>query len=421
MVTSLAAPTTSVDPFEVVRSATIEPATAGTSVGLEVEAFPMSATGGRIPISAMEPLLRRSLTARPHDGDPRFDLDDAVVSFEPGGQVEIATAPKATISDAIASQLRAWSTLRDVAGSLLVFTGLDLWNDVRSIPLQLSEPRYPMMDRYLTARSRWGRVMMRHSASVQVNLDGGGQLFPHRARVAQALAPFVTASFSTSPTTRAHSGRARVWQRLDPTRTGFLDLAGDPARGMWEMALGADVVVVRRGTTWQAVPRNHSFATWQRDGHPLWGGPTADDIRYHLTTLFPEVRPRHGTLEIRSADSLPLRLLPALVVLVSAAVYDVAAGTQILNITDGLDSVDLWRRAAGAGLEDVDLARLASLVWNVALAGAHSMSTAVAASHLADAGSFVEGWVDRYRSPADELRMVMARDPVRAIDWAGSS
>lgn len=44
MLTSLAAPTTSVDSFEVVRSATIEPATAGTSVGLEVETFPMSAT-----------------------------------------------------------------------------------------------------------------------------------------------------------------------------------------------------------------------------------------------------------------------------------------------------------------------------------------------------------------------------------------
>lgn len=64
MLTSLAAPTTSVDSFEVVRSATIEPATAGTSVGLEVEAFPMSATAeGKDPHDQRQPT-----SAAPHRG-----------------------------------------------------------------------------------------------------------------------------------------------------------------------------------------------------------------------------------------------------------------------------------------------------------------------------------------------------------------
>ena len=42
---------------------------------------------------------------------------------------------------------------------------------------------------------------------------------------------------------------------------------------------------------------------WVEAGHPL-GFPTADDLAYHLTTLFPPVRPK-GWLELRMIDALP--------------------------------------------------------------------------------------------------------------------
>ena len=47
------------------------------------------------------------------------------------------------------------------------------------------------------------------------------------------------------------------------------------------------------------------FADWA-DGRVLLGGrrPTDADLEYHLTTLFPPVRPR-GWLEIRYLDSVP--------------------------------------------------------------------------------------------------------------------
>ena len=39
--------------------------------------------------------------------------------------------------------------------------------------------------------------------------------------------------------------------------------------------------------------------------------PDADDLEYHLTTLFPPVRPR-GWLELRMIDALPEELWPAI-------------------------------------------------------------------------------------------------------------
>ena len=50
-----------------------------------------------------------------------------------------------------------------------------------------------------------------------------------------------------------------------------------------------------------------SFADWIIGGHEL-GWPTEEDLAYHLTTLFPPIRPR-GWLELRMVDSLPSRVV----------------------------------------------------------------------------------------------------------------
>ena len=46
-----------------------------------------------------------------------------------------------------------------------------------------------------------------------------------------------------------------------------------------------------------------TLRAWIQDGHAL-GHPTEDDVAYHLTTLFPPIRPR-GWLELRMLDALP--------------------------------------------------------------------------------------------------------------------
>ncbi len=400
------------------RRAVSEPVTVGDAVGLEVEAFAMAASGRRLAIADLVGGFG-GLAVGPGPGvDPTYRTDRATISFEPGGQIEVSTDPAATISGAIDSQQMAWRSVSEVVPGVLAFAGLDVWNDVADVRLQLAAPRYRAMDVYLGRRSPAGRVMMRHSCSVQINLDGGGSLFGHRLRAAQAIAPLITAAFASSPTPDAHSGRARVWQSLDPTRTGFVGDGDDPAEAMFAKAMSADVLVVRRDEDWYPGVGGMTFAQWSDTGHPEWGPPTIEDFDYHLTTLFPEVRARRGTLEIRTPDSLPPHLLPALVVLASAAVYGPDASAEIIDLASSQDRMDLWRRAATKGMRDPVVAPLARRIWNIALSAAADMADSVRGDHLASAGDYMENYVDRGRAPSDDLRAALASDPLQGLAWA---
>ncbi len=67
------------------------------------------------------------------------------------------------------------------------------------------------------------------------------------------------------------------------------------------------------------------FADWA-DGRVLLGGrrPTIADLDYHLTTLFPPVRPRRW-LEIRYLDSVPDAVWPAVVFTLATLLDDPVA------------------------------------------------------------------------------------------------
>ncbi len=79
-----------------------------------------------------------------------------------------------------------------------------------------------------------------------------------------------------------------------------------PAASLDEVE-AANVLLVRRtSTAWEPGWPGWTFGDWLWHGHPRHGRPSVDDLRYHLTTLFLEVRPR-GFLELRAIDALPAR------------------------------------------------------------------------------------------------------------------
>jgi glutamate--cysteine ligase len=81
---------------------------------------------------------------------------------------------------------------------------------------------------------------------------------------------------------------------------------------------------------WDPGSPGFSFGRWLEEGHPRHGWPTRDDLDYHLTTLFFEVRPR-GFLELRAGEQLPDCWRAAQVVLTSSAIYDDVARRAILE------------------------------------------------------------------------------------------
>src|SRR5262249_21987902 len=93
-----------------------------------------------------------------------------------------------------------------------------------------------------------------------------------------------------------------------------------------------------------------AFADWVAGQVNLAGRrPTAADLDYHLTTLFPPVRPRRW-LEIRYLDSVPDTLWPALVFTLVTLLDDPAAAEVAAEATEPLAAA--WVIAAGVGLAD---------------------------------------------------------------------
>lgn len=403
--------------YDGVRTATLQPVRMTDAVGLETEAFITAGDGSRIGIEPVSEALEGLGWNRQPAEDPVFLADGAKVSFEPGGQLEVSTDPAAGISEAVDLQLRVWRLVAEAVPGRVVFAGLDVWNDVGRVPLQLKASRYTAMDVYLTRRGPAGRTMMRHTCAVQVNLDGGGPRFSTRLACAQALAPFLTVAFAASPSASTLAGRAAIWRLVDPSRTGFLPGVGDPADALFDKAMSADVLLVRRGGASLPGQPGFTFRRWAEQGHPEWGYPTVEDVRYHLTTLFPEVRPRRGTLELRTPDALPLRFLPALIVLTAAAVYDEVTATQIGKYASGSDLDGLHRVAVERGYGDARLGEMTRRVWRLALEAARTRA-GIRPEHLAIAADFVERYVERGVTPADELRTALRKGAVFGLDWA---
>ena len=97
-----------------------------------------------------------------------------------------------------------------------------------------------------------------------------------------------------------------TWTRAGPARPRPRRGWPDPRDAWTAYALDARLMCVRDPSSadW-AAPPGLTFREWVRHGGagPL-RAPTREDLDYHLSTLFPPVRP-HGHLELRMIDAQP--------------------------------------------------------------------------------------------------------------------
>jgi glutamate--cysteine ligase len=357
-------------------------------VGAEVELLaldvatrrPIPLNDGRTPLI---PALRRygadngwrEFSA--YDGTVRFDAGEAgVISFEPGGQIELSSAPCDTASRLVRSLHGVVLPLRAhllSEGIELLSIGIDPVNDAKSIPMQLPVARYERMTRYLEAIGPFGIRMMRQTAAIQISIDRG--VMPSaRWRLLNDLAPYLVAIFANSAEylgqpTGHQSYRAHCWRQLDPSRTGVAEPSADPAEAYARFAAGAGDIL---GGNWDT----------------------------HLTTLFPEVRPR-GHYEVRSCDAIDPRWYAAPIVFIAALAYDERAAGEAALLA--ADSRALLRVAGERGLHDPSIARTARDLFQLALDGARRLGPSfIDDETLATAAEYYSRYTARDRSPADD-------------------
>lgn len=342
-------------------------------VGAEIEWIGVDAvTGHHASVRRRLYPLIAELAARQHwteassaKGVPRFLLPGGgCITFEPGGQIEYAAPPYPRVGDLLDDLSTVTATLRSAAAArsiALLDTGIDPVNPLERVPLELNADRYLGMDAYFAPRGDAGARMMRQTAAVQVSLDAAHD--PYTTwRVTNAAAPYLVAMFANS---RVYAGRvtdfasyrAQTWRELDPTRTGLHACTRDAVAEYTDFALAAPVMFMHTPAgTWL------SLAEWLR-----WGGIADDALEAHLSTLFPEVRPR-GFFEVRSVDALPDHWRAAPIVLLAGLVMDERA---LLDAADLLGAPEpaLLETAGGEGLEDPRIARVAAALSDIAVRG----------------------------------------------------
>jgi glutamate--cysteine ligase len=230
------------------------------------------------------------------------------LTAEPGGQLEISSAPAGSLPAlraAVTADHHRLIELLARSGLELGDRGLDPHRPPRRI---LDTPRYAAMQRAFDDDGPAGHTMMCSTAGLQVCLDAGTPArAPDRWAALHEIGPPLVALFATS---RVHAGRdtgwacgrMRVWQGIDARRSGPVPASADPAASWARYALAAPLLCVRRRTGRWHAPAGLTFADWI--GGALPRPPTVDDLDYHLGTLFPPVRPR-GYLEVRYLDAQP--------------------------------------------------------------------------------------------------------------------
>ena len=354
----------------------------------------------------------------PHPVPHKFP-SGASLTLEPGGQLELSSAPAGTLGELheiTGSDLAALRDAAAAAGLELCGYGLDPIRPPRRL---LDLPRYAAMEKFFDREGPWGRQMMCGTASVQVCVDAGddgvGQSgYRSRWRMLHAIGPVLVAAFANSPLrdgqpTGWRSARQQVWSNMDPgrTRAPALDASdGDPRDAWATYALDAELMCVREpGSQDWTAPAGVSFRDWLREGGSgTLRAPTAEDLDYHLSTLFPPVRPR-GHMELRMIDAQPGDgwIVPAAVV--TALADDDRAADAALAAAEPVwegspDAGDPWLRAARCGPADPVIARASRRCFETAEAAL--MRSGAPTEIRQSVSEFIEQYVQKDRCPADD-------------------
>jgi len=369
------------------------------TIGLELELIPIhkstrmralaTADKGASTAEVLTRLAQRERWSEESSGGdpPSWNTEDgARISFEPGGQIEISTAPHPTASEVIDSTQQLVTLIRTAmssAGIELVARGVDPYNDIDTVPLQLHRDRYTGMTRYFESIGPSGVRMMRQTAALQINLERGEDP-KSRWRLLNSLAPIVVALFANSrqyasKRTEWASYRAQLWRTLDPSRTGIVYDETGPVERYLDFALGAVAMRSGNGGAYR------TFREWMTQR-----AVNGDEWLFHLSTLFPEVRPKEF-FELRSADTIELDALAAPVVFVTSLVYDEESAHRAIELT-GPPSEGLLERAGRLGLADPEIRRIASRLVVLALDGGRRLGGEyLRRSHLEAAYKYFAG------------------------------
>ncbi len=237
----------------------------------------------------------------------------AVVSLEPGSQVEISLKPLKSLDEISLKLTDFYSELSrnaDEIGAVVLNSGIQpvsTFEDIKIIP----KKRYEFMTKYLPLKGLTPFVMMRETAGIQVNFDYKSENDAIRKlSLALKMSPIVSSIYSNSPIrgnrlTGYKSFRANSWLNVDEDRCGYIskklfDKNHDFTFSDYvEILLDVPMIFVERGGTYFGTTQ--TFRKFMQNG--LMGiNAKMSDWYTHLSLYFPDVRLKNY-IEIRNHDA----------------------------------------------------------------------------------------------------------------------
>ena len=336
--------------------------------GLEIEHFILDEDGNQIGFDEITPLIERigqEITAEIIyvDGfSVGYVNEKYSVSLEPSCQFEISINPYSslTVIESVYREfLELWEPVFRERGYSIVTSGnLPSVEQGKVHPDEITltpKKRYQYMDAYFRQSGKYGKYMMRASASTQVSVDYSSESdLVRKLRVLQKISPVLmlmmenkTVAGSTLPDVpdKPHLFRIQEWDDLDPDRTGFFPQSLEADFGYEQIANVVYrtplILLTDNGTT--------SYVGNKNAEDLLNEGVIAEEEldqtrRKNLTEHFLSMGFFHFRIkkyiEIRVADSVPINKALGYVALLKGIVYSDQNLTLLEEELSDIDTID---------------------------------------------------------------------------------
>lgn len=276
--------------------------------------------------SIMKQLVNIGWQVQYAEGDDIFNAVKAgnMISFEPGGQVEISIKPFESVKDIKKEYLAVKSEIEGLLdeNQALISLGYHPFSKIDDLPL-LPKKRYEFMFEALHKRGRRARNMMKGTASTQVSIDFESEIdFIKKFRVANFLSPFISRLFDAAPVFEGkvyneENLRVQIWDETDISRCkipiGAMDGKFDYDAYCDYILNSEPILMIEDGGSYMT---GHQTVLELDQKKPL-----SEAQLIHATTMvFPDIRVKQF-LEIRIADAIPLPYSLALPALVKGIFY----------------------------------------------------------------------------------------------------
>nr|WP_282706964.1 glutamate-cysteine ligase family protein [Natroniella acetigena] len=278
----------------------------------------------------------------------------AKVSLEPGGQIEISSYPQGEIEklkEIYSAFLEDLIPILDNKDYYLVTTGYQPKSKIDQIEWNPKQ-RYQIMSDYLETKGKCAHNMMKGTAALQVALDYEDEVdFINKFRVANALSPLFAILTDNAPVFEGEvysqqTLRTYIWDNTDPARTGIIEEVFEEDFGYRKYA---EYILTREPILLKT--NDQCLTTGDKNCREIFKENEfgTQELEHILTMVFPDVRLKQF-IEIRMTDSIPPDLSWAMVVLYKGLFYE----QQNLE--------RLSKLVAGFSLEEVLAAREESMV-----------------------------------------------------------